>query len=304
MKRRLILATLGLAMLGLAVRFAPWAWSDTPKNPEEEALQKRAEAFVATFNKGDAKALAAFFTADADVVDPEGHHINGRKAIEQAYHKFFAENKGAKLYVQITSVRVPRPDLAVEDGLTEVVLPNGAPPSSARYTVVYVKNEGEWCLESVREAIAVPPTNAEHFQDLAFLAGDWEQDSAGGSSKASYSWAAQGNFLVNHFDLTMQDIPVAGGVQWLGWDAAQKKVRAWAFLFNGGFAESVWNKDDKDGDKYKITITATTRDGQKVTATNHFTKIDPDHYSMHFVDRTIDGKPLPDEKPIKMRRVR
>jgi uncharacterized protein (TIGR02246 family) len=301
MKSRITLALAFLAIPGLALIFTPWARTDSPKNPVEEVLQKRAEAFVETFNKGDAKALAAFFTPDADLVDPEGHATKGRKAIEETYRKYFAENKGAKLFIQINSVRVSRPDLALEDGVTEVVPAHGGPPSVARYSVVYVKSEGQWYLDSVREAIAVPPSNSEHLQDLAFLVGDWTEDTnKPGGSKASYSWASQGNFLVNTFDVAMQDMPVAGGIQWIGWDAAEKKARAWSFLFNGGFAEGVWNKD---GEKYKIAVTATTRDGQKVTATNIFTKIDPDHFTFQFVDRTMDGKKLPDEKPVKMKRV-
>jgi len=302
MKRRITLIPLSLAMLTLAVLFTPRAWTENPKSSEEQLLQKRAEAFAATFNKGDAKGLAAFFTANADLVDPEGRHTTGRDAIEKTYTKYFAENKGAKLTIHIKSVRVPRHDLALEDGLTEVNQ-QGSPPSAARYSVVYVKQDGEWYLESVREAIAVPPTNADRLEDLAFLVGDWAEDTdKAGGSKASYSWANQGNFLVNNFDVTLQDVPVAGGIQWIGWDEGQKKARAWSFMSNGGFAEGVWNKDG-DG-KYKIAVHATMRDGRKASATNVFTKIDPDHFSFQLVDRKMDGKALPDDKPIRMRRVR
>ncbi len=136
-----------------------------------------------------------------------------------------------------------RPDLALEDGLTEVTSPDGGLPSAARYTVVHVKQEGKWLLESVREAIAVPPNNAEHLEDLAFLIGDWTEDvEKGGNAKASYSWDEDQNFILNTFDITMKDVSVAGGKQVIGWDAAAKKPRAWAFLFNGGFAESVWTQ--------------------------------------------------------------
>ena len=303
MKRCITLITLILTVPTLTLVLASRAWTDDAKSSEEQLLQKRAVAFVETFNKGDAKGLAAFFTANADLVDPEGRQTKGRDAIEKTYTKYFADNKGAKLTVYINSRRVPRQDLALEDGVTEVISPNGGPPSAARYSVVYVKQDGEWYLESVREAIAVPPSNADLLQDLAFLVGEWEQESdKGGGSTSSYSWAAQGNFLINNFDVTLADVPVGSGTQWIGWDQAEKKVRAWSFFFNGGFAEGVWNKDG-DG-KYKIAVHGTTRDGKKATVTNIFTKIDPDHFSVQLVDRKIDGKALPDDKVIKMRRVR
>ena len=295
------IAPLALAA-GLSARPAPAAEPiDTAK--EEAALQKNTEAFVEAFNKGDAKALAAFFTEDGDMIDQDGHQIKGRKAIEEVYTKLFADTKGSKLFIKITSMRVVRPDLALEDGLTEVVPADGGPPSAARYTVVHVKQDGEWRLESVREATAVPPNNTENLEGLAFLIGDWTEDvDKSGASRASYAWDANQNFIVNTFDLTMKGVSVASGTQFIGWDAAAKKPRAWSFLFNGGFAEGVWTPDGDN--KWKIAVVGMTRDGVKVTATNVFTKIDADHFSFQFTDRTKDGKPIPDDKPIKMKRVK
>ena len=269
---------------------------------EEAALLKKAEAFVEAFNSGDAKAVAAFWTPDGDMVDREGHQVKGRKAIEAAYQKFFADAKGAKLFIRIGSLRVARPDLALEDGETEVVLPDG-PPAASRYTVVHVKQEGQWMIDSVREATAVPPNNAERLEGLAYLIGDWTEDAEkGGNAKASYVWNESQNFIVNTFDVTMKDVPVAGGKQIIGWDAAAKKPRAWTFLFNGGFAEGVWTPDGDN--KWKIAVTGTQRDGTNVVATNVITKMDDDHFTFQFIDRTVDGKPLADDKPVKMKRVK
>ena len=287
--------------IGLCPRSASAAEPlDTAK--EEAALQKNAEAFVEAFNSGDAKALAAFFTEDADMVDQDGHQIKGRKAIEETYTKLFSENKGAKLFIRISSLRVARPDLALEDGLTEVVPGDGGPPSASRYSVVHVKQEGKWRLESVREAIATPPNNAEHLEDLEYLIGNWTEDvEKGGSAKASYAWDQHQNFIVNTFDLTLKDVSVAGGKQVIGWDESVKKPRAWTFFFNGAFAESVWTKDGDN--KWKTAFVGTQRDGKKVTATNVMTKIDDNHFSFQLIDRTVDGKPLPDMAVVKMKRV-
>jgi uncharacterized protein (TIGR02246 family) len=297
MKPRLV-----AAMLGVVLLLSTQGWAERPKNAEEDAIQKKTEAFVAAFNKGDARTLAGLWTREGDLMDQEGHHIKGRKAIEEALGKYFAQAKGARMLIQITSLRVVKPDLALEDGTSEVVSAHGAPPSAARFTAVYVKEDGDWHLESLREAIAVPPTNSEHLQELAFLVGDWTEDvEKGGSARASYTWASQGNFLVNSFDLTIQDVSVAGGVQWIGWDASIKKARSWAFLFNGGFVEGTWTKE---GDVWKVALNATMRDGKKMTATNVITKIDNDHVTLHFIDRSLEGKALPDDKVVKMKRVK
>jgi len=298
MKKVLFAAGVGLTLL-----FAPSGRLQPANKPEEETLRKRAEAFVAAFNKGEAKALAAFFMPDGDMVDMDGHQLKGRKAIEEGYKKFFSQAKGAKLFITITSVRLAKPDLAFEDGLTEVVVPDGGAPSAARFSNVYVKQDGQWYLESVREAIAVPPTNSEKMPDLEFLIGNWVEDvDKGGSAKASYSWESQRNFMVNTFDITIKDVSIAGGTQWIGWDQSIKKPRVWTFLFNGGFGEGVWTKDGEN--KWKIALVGTQRDGKKLTWTNVFTKIDDDHFSARLIDRMLDGKPLPDVKEVKMKRVK
>jgi hypothetical protein len=43
-------------------------------------------------------------------------------------------SKGLKLRIDVNSVRFVTPDLAIEDGISSVILPNGKPPNQARYT--------------------------------------------------------------------------------------------------------------------------------------------------------------------------
>lgn len=298
MKRQLLLTVLGFVCLLVGTVRA-----DDARKATEEALLKRAESFAEAFNQGDAKLLASFFTADADIVDPEGRPLSGRKAIEESYGKYFARSKGTRLMIRIQSVRIARPDLAFEDGVTEVVSPNGGPPSSARYSVVYVKQDGNWYLTSVREAIAVPPNNTERLGDLGFLIGNWQEDvEKGGSAQASYSWDVGQNFIHHTFDLVVKDVSLAHGIQWIGYDASIKKPRAWTFLFNGGFAESVWTADGDKG--WKISINGTQRDGTKITATNIFTRVDDDHFTTQMTNITVGGKAIPDGKVTRLKRVR
>src|SRR5262249_42936479 len=143
------------------------AREQTPERAKDEAaLLKNAEAFVETFHKGDAKALAAFWTPDGDYTDQTGRLMKGREAIEKAFQGFFAENKGLKLRIDIPSLRFLPPDTAVEDGTPAVIPPDGGPPSRARYTIVHVKKNDQWLLSSVRDAPFAPPGNSEHLREL------------------------------------------------------------------------------------------------------------------------------------------
>src|SRR3954468_2486883 len=81
------------------------AKAEAVDTPEGKGDGKRAKAFIEAFHKGDAKAVAAFWTPDGDYVDQAGKQTKGRAAIEKLYEKAFAANKGAKLAVTVTAAR-------------------------------------------------------------------------------------------------------------------------------------------------------------------------------------------------------
>jgi uncharacterized protein (TIGR02246 family) len=272
------------------------------KGDEAPGKGQRAQEFIAAFNKGDAKAVAAFWTPDADYVDQVGRQYKGRAALEKLYQKLFSENKGAKLTITVTSVKMVGTDVALEEGITEVAPADGGPPTAARFSAVLVRKDGVWYLQSVHDSVARPHSNVEHFEDLEWLIGDWAGEEAKGeSATASYSWAENRNFIVSSFNTTLNGIPVVGGTQWIAWDAVDKRVRSWSFYSGGGFGEAGWSKE---GNAWSIRTTARTADGKQVSATNVLTKVDADHATWQMTKLTVDGQPLPDPKPVKLKRVK
>src|SRR5262249_46919070 len=176
------------------------------------------------------------------------------------------------------------------------------PATVARFTAVLVKKDGEWYLESVHDSVAHPPSHAEHLEDLEWLIGEWTGEAEKGeSATASYEWAENQNFIVSSFATTVDGAPVAGGTQWIGWDAIDKQVRSWSFYSRGGFGEATWTKE---GNNWALKTTARTADGKKVSATNIVTKTDDDHMTWQLTKLTVDGESLPDAKPVKLKRVK
>jgi uncharacterized protein (TIGR02246 family) len=294
-----------LAALSVGLMLVPMAWTGGDKIPaaDEQAMQARAKEMIAAFNRGDAKTLAAMFTANGDYMDEGGRRIQGRAAIEQYFQKLFDAGKGAELRVHKTGVRMVRPDLAITDGVMEVIPPGGGLSSSARYTTVQVKQDGQWYLESVREAVVTPPTQAEKLDDVSWLIGEWVADEGkkGPSMTMSFSWTENNNFIVNHFSNLVQDVPVAGGTQYIGWDPAAKTIRAWVFDSTGSISEASWVKDGKG---LKSKTTTTLPDGRKATSNNVVTRIDNNCITVQFTNRMVDGQSQPDSPEVKLKRVR
>ena len=282
-------------------------WGTSPAraaDPEPQqiaAITDTAKAFVEAFHKGDAKAVAAFWTPDGDYVDEHGRVLKGRKAIEDTYTELFSANKGLRVRIDIASVRFPAPDLAIEDGTSAVLAPDGSAPSRARYTNVLVKKDGQWLLSSVREAAYTDPSNYQFLRGLDWVIGEWlDESSEGPAGHVSFDWVPGENFIISTRTVDYKDASLDNGTQMIGWDPVAKHIHSWSFEADGGFGESVWTKD---GAKWIVKTKATAADGSAVTATNIITPVDANTVTWQSKERTAGGKPLPDTKEIKMKRV-
>lgn len=271
-------------------------------DPEQAAINQTAAAFVEAFHKGDAKALAAFYTPDADYVDEAGRVIAGREAIEKLYSGFFAENKGLKLRLNIDSRKFPTPGLAIEDGTSVVIAPDGSAPLQSRYTNVFVKVGGKWLLSSVRESKASGPSNFEFLQPLQWTIGEWlDAEPSGQTGRVSFVWAPGDNFIVSTRTEDFKDTSLLRTTQWIGWDAAANQIRSWSFQADGGTDQSTWTQD---GNSWSIKTDSTLANGSKVTSTSVITLVDKDNITWQMKDQKVNGKEIPDTQEVKMTRMK
>jgi uncharacterized protein (TIGR02246 family) len=301
MRARRLLFLLLLALMAGAVAGPGVGQQPKGDATDKEALAQNAEAFIEAFNKGDAKALAAFWTPDGDYTNQSGRHRKGREALEKAFQSFFAENKGVTLRIESESLRFATPEVAIEDGTSFVLNSEGAPPSRARYTVVHVKRDGKWFLSSVRDAPFVPPSNNENLQGLEWAIGDWSGEAGKGETEhLSLSWTDNQNFLIGTFAATSKGVSVGEATHWIGWDPQAKRIRSWIFDASGGFGEGAWTRD---GDNWVIKAKLVHQDGKNATATYHIRRVDADTLRLQGTDRTLEGKAIPDTKEYKLKRV-
>ncbi len=289
-----------------ALIFGLAAQSGLARQPEgtakdKEAIAKNAEAFVEAFHKGDAKAVAALWTPEGEYTLQSGRKLKGREAIEKALHSFFAENKGLKVRIESDSLQFVTPEVAIEDGATFVISPDGSPPSRARYTIVHVKKDGKWLLASVRDAPFTPPGNYEHLRGLEWAVGNWSAEDKGDAEHLALSWADNRNFLIGTFAATVKGVEVGKATHWIGWDPQAKRIRSWIFDAAGGFGEGAWTRD---GDKWVVKTKSVLQDGKNATATFYLGRVDADTLTLQAKDRTVDGKAVPDTKEFKLKRVK
>jgi uncharacterized protein (TIGR02246 family) len=263
---------------------------------DRAAVQKAIDAFEEAFKKGDAKAVAALWTAEGEYVSDDGTTLTGRAALEKAYTEFFAKNPDNTLEVEVASVKFPSRDTAVVEGHFKLRKGKTRELAVSTCHFLYAREDGKWLVAIAREQ----PGDGLSLRDLEWLIGTWEAKRDGNGVSTKYEWTANKSFIRAHFTLTM-DGKTFSGTQMIGKDPATGLLHIWTFEDSGG----IGNTDiTRDGKKWVHASHAVTPDGRTITSTNVMTPIDADSFTWQAVERVIDGEALPDLPPIKVARVK
>src|SRR5262245_53571869 len=273
--------------------------ADTP--PEQAAVIANDQAYEAAYASGDAKALADFFSDDAEYTAEDGRTFKGRPEIEETIRAALLDRKGGNLAINMESVRLLAPEVLLEKGTTTVT-PNDGDASESLYTAIYVKKNGEWKISQLIESPKPATTPHERLAELAWLIGKWaETDEANDLTVDSeYLWARGGNFITRNVTVKRGGEITLEGWQIIGWDPIEERIRSWTFDGEGGFAEGSWTRQ---GERWLVRETGVTSDGSRTGAENTITRLGPDRFTWESNNRTLDAEPQPSIDRIEINRV-
>jgi uncharacterized protein (TIGR02246 family) len=281
---------LTVAMLAWSLASAIGAEADR-QAADEAAIRKAVESYVAAFNQGDAKALAAMWSPEAVYTNPlSREQVVGRAEIEKQFAAIFAAAKGAKLEAKTNSVQFVSPSVGIEQGTAKVLVPDQA-PEETEYTAVYVKRDDQWLLDRVTEEdVPVVLSHYEHLKDLEWMIGRWVDQDDDATVVTECSWTKNNNFITRSFTVQIRDRIDMAGMQIIGWDPAAKQIRSWVFDSDGGFGQATWKKK---GNRWYSHQNGVLPDGRKTTAVHIITYVDDNTCTLQSVNRTADGELLP-----------
>ncbi len=265
---------------------------------DEKAIHENVVAFVKAYNAGDAKAIAALFAPEGQVITEEGESVEGREAIEAAFQQLFEDMPKTEMEVFIDSIRSIGTDLAVEVGGTRETIAPGETPEYGRYTVLHVKRDGKWLMAMARDTAGEPPTNHERLEPLAWLVGEWLDDGGSSVVRTHCDWSPDGNFLLQEMTIQVEGQDVMQVTQRIGWDPIAKRIRSWVFDSEGGFGEGIWTRLD---DSWVIKSTGVQAEGTTASATSVIVPTGTDGYVWRVHDRISGDEALP---PLEVKVVR
>ena len=293
MKRMLLTAALVCWSLASAVG----AEADR-QAADETAIRKAVESYIAAFNLGDSRALAALWTPAAVYTNPlSGEQVVGREAIEKQFAAILAKAKSVKLEAKTDSIQFISPSVAVERGTAKVIRPDQAPEES-QYTAVYVKRDAQWLLDRVTEEdVPVVTSHYDQLKELEWMIGRWVDQDDDATVVTECNWTRSNNFMARSFTVKIRDRIDMAGMQVIGWDPATKQIRSWVFDSDGGFGQATWKRK---GNRWYVQQSGVLPDGRKSSSVNIITRLDDNTCTFQSVNRMVDDELLPNIEEIKV----
>lgn len=277
--------------------------NSAPRNEQASAdraaIQAGSQAFVTAFNQGDAKSIAALWTADGDYVNEAGTRFTGRAAIEKEYGAFFAAHGGHKIKLVIDAIKFLGDSAAVEDGRAMLDPPPPGAPAVSKYTAIHVKVDGQWLMSTVRDARVETPSSYRNVADLDWLIGTWAAEEHGAKTASSCRWVANKSFVERSYAVTHADGSSSSGVQLIGWNPQNGQVQSWNFSSDGGHATGIWSPM---ADGWSAEVRGVMGAGEPTSAVNLLKRLDDNTYSWQSVQRIAGGQSLPDTDEIILKR--
>lgn len=249
---------------------------------ETAAIRAADERLVKAFNAGKADELAAMFHAQGELIDEEGLVYQGRTAIHDLLAKYFAKFPGAKLTLDVDSIRIIGP-VAFEEGTRTTTTKDETGVAQVHYSVVRAKVGNEWSIVSLHDSTDNSDlTPHDRLEPLAWLVGDWVNEGNDAAVRISYRWSDDKNFLLGDFHVGRAGSTIMQSTQRIGFDPLAGKIRSWLFDSDGGFGEGHWTHV---GEAWVIKSSAVLPDGQTGSATVTLTPKSKDRYVLTGTDR-------------------
>jgi uncharacterized protein (TIGR02246 family) len=260
---------------------------------EEAAIHKAAAAYNAAFAKGDADAVVAMWTPDAEFIDDDGKVYRGRDTLAPLFTKSLPSYKGYKISGKLTSIRFVKPDVALVDGEQTFTPPQGESDVS-RFTSVWVKTDGKWRIRSARDLTPEPAGETvagRYLRELDWMVGEWVNEGNDSSVHLKVSWGLNKAFLVMEYEVKHKKGAASKVAQWVGWDPLNEQIKSWVFDDQGGYGEALWTRS---GNSWSSDSVGVLPDGTTGSAFNVLKYQDDKTFIWQSLRREADGQPLPD----------
>jgi uncharacterized protein (TIGR02246 family) len=265
------------------------------------AVREAAVSYAKAFNAGDAKALGDQWTLGAEL-DEAGESLKGREAILASIMRMRSLYPQAKLAAEVTDVQPLGEGVARVQGTLSFTRQPGEEPLVSRFDSLRVLEGGRW---RIAESRVVPSTRAA-LADLGWMLGRWQSSDpkSGTSVEATYEKVLGGHAIMGRIKTVKKDGSTVEAIDVIQADRRTGRVRSWTLDSTGSHAEGEFVTDGTSFNRSHVAAPGDPGVGDRAEWVQVLTPLGPDLVLWHSIERTLDGRPLPDADPIHLRRVK
>jgi uncharacterized protein (TIGR02246 family) len=271
---------------------------DQKPGKNSEAVTKILGILAKAYNARDPKGIAALFTPKGEFIDADGNVFDSHEAIAGEFAALFEVNpRKSSITIAVEEIREVSPGLLSVDCAATFAGKEGAKDDhevdDVDFSAFLVRQpNGGWLFASIRSdgenSVRTPHSR---LKPLAWLIGEWVDESNDSTMHTTIRWSADGNFLIADFTIRVAGRNVMSGTQRIGWDGSLEKFKSWVFDSEGGHAEGIWTEVDG---RWVVKVTGVRPDGDACTATNTYQQVTADRYLFSVTDRIIGQETAPD----------
>ena len=285
------------ALLSLAAVWATApAWAQPPRDDHDQdraAIRRTQREYLTAVHQGRAERVANFWTPNGVFIDAEGNETRGRDLAKRLDAERREERGEAPRQISDSTIRFVTQNVAVEDGYASWSEIDVNSEWLGRFTAIWVRHEGDWQLDSVRESHVRKTSPHDYLRGLTWLVGRWQNDSGDVHVDMNCHWSHDRNFLLRDIRIQPPEGPEMTIHQRIGWDASKRQIRAWTFDSSGGHGDSVWTLV---GSQLMTNGKSVTPEGEETAAQSNYTALPDGSFSWESTQSRVAGVEVPGHK--------
>jgi len=266
--------------------------------PAGDAVRQASAAYVTAFNDRDYETLATQWTVSAELVEG-GSRVVGRENIVASIRGWLEQHPEARLGIEVGTVTPLGTTLARVEGMMTFARSGDALPVVSRFASLRVFEEGQWRLaESV-----VEPASAAAVADLDWLLGSWTAESADGSTtEATFEQVIGGHAILGRMKVTAANGSTLEAIELIHADRIAHALRSWVFDSRGAAATGLIESDGISLNRVLVGTPSPASGGRQSSWVQLIMPGGDNSFTLHSIERMVDGRPLPDATPLHFRR--
>jgi uncharacterized protein (TIGR02246 family) len=257
-------------------------------DPARKAIEQASAAYAEAYNARNYEALADQWVEQAELIEG-GSRVVGRDEIVASIKGWLEKHAEATIQIDVEQVDVVAASLARVGGVILFSPSKDEPPIPSRFSSLRVLDGGAWRLaESV-----VAPSHAAALHDLGWLIGSWQATVDLVVEKAAGGFALVGRTVMrSKAGATREAIEVIHA------DRDDGLIRTSIIDSLGAHAEGVIESDGTTLNRVLTGVPGDAVAGSRVQYVQALTPGGDGKFTLHSIERSIDGRPVPDGAPL------